>query len=120
MWKYLCRGIKETLERRINFRQKDKATVQECPFGAIQNKLIPGIVSANKFDNGTSDLGGSCKNGPCNDKKQQNGEQHGEKWRHNGCIQEPMLLGALGWVSGNILYLRLLSVQNHVFTLHCS
>jgi hypothetical protein len=106
MWKYICRGIRETFERRINFRQKDKAAGQECPIGAIQNKLIPGIVSRNKFDSGTSDLGGKCKNGPCNDKKRQNGE----RWRHNGGIQEPVLLGALGWVSGNVYYLLFISI----------
>jgi hypothetical protein len=117
MWKYLCRGI---VERRINFRQNDKATGQECPFAAIQNKLIPGIVSANKSDNGTSDLGGRCKNGPWNGKKRQNRERHGEKWRHNGCIQEPMLLGALGWVSGNVFYYDFFLYKRHVFTLHCS
>lgn len=102
MWKYLARGVRETLERRINFRRKDKATGQECQGGALQNKHIPGIVSSNKFDNGAADLGGGCKNGPCNNKKQQNREQHGEKWSCNRFIEDPMLLGALGW-SGMVL-----------------
>jgi hypothetical protein len=110
MWKYLARGVRETLERRINFRRKDKATGQECQGGALQNKHIPGIVSSNKFDNGAADLGGGCKNGPCNNKKQQNREQHGEKWSCNRFIEDPMLLGALGWVSGNVCNSLILSL----------
>jgi hypothetical protein len=100
MWKFLSRGIRETLERRINFTKNDKATRQERPVGSLQNK-IPGIVSTKTFDNETADLGGRCKNGPCNDKKQEDRQHHGEKWRYHSCIQEPTLLGALGWVSGN-------------------
>ncbi|XP_021927131.1 death ligand signal enhancer-like isoform X1 [Zootermopsis nevadensis] len=97
MWKFLCRGIRETLERRINFTKKDKSSRQECPLSSLQYKLIPGIVSTNTFDRGTADLGGSCKNGSCNDKKQEDRQHHGEKWRHHSCIQEATLLGALGW-----------------------
>lgn len=106
MWKFLCRGIRETLERRINFTKKDKSSRQECPLSSLQYKLIPGIVSTNTFDRGTADLGGSCKNGSCNDKKQEDRQHHGEKWRHHSCIQEATLLGALGWVSGNCMLLQ--------------
>jgi hypothetical protein len=106
MWKYLSRGIRETLERRINFSRKDKAAPQERPVGgALQNKLIPGSVSTHTFNNGTADLGGSCKSGSCNDKDRQNREHHSEKWRHSGGIQQPTLLGALGWVSENVCML---------------
>jgi hypothetical protein len=102
MWKYLSRGLRETLERRINFRKKDKAARQECHAGAFQNKLIPETGSSNKYDNEASDLGGGCKNGPCNDKKRQNRKQHGEKWNCNRFLEDPLLLGALGW-SGIVL-----------------
>ena len=110
MWKYLTRGIRDTLERRINFRRKDRATGQECQGGAFQNKLIPGIVSSNKYDNESSDLGGGYKNGPCNDKKRRNRKQHGEKWRCNRFTEEPLLLGALGWVSGSLCLLLIISL----------
>jgi hypothetical protein len=106
MWKFLSRGIRETLERRRNFTRKDKATRQECPVGSLQNKLIPGIVSTNTFDNGTAGLGGRYKNGPCNNNKQEDSQHHGEKWKHHSCIQEPML-GALGWVSGNCMLFKI-------------
>jgi hypothetical protein len=110
MWKYLARGIRETLERRINFRRKDKSTGQECRGDAFQNKLIPGIVSSNKYDNKASDLGGGCKNGPCNDKKRQNRKQQGEKWSHNRFLEDPLLLGALGWVSESLCPLLIISL----------
>jgi len=110
MWKCLARGIRETLERRINFRRKDKATAQECHGSAFQNKLIPGTVSSNKYDNEASDLGGGCKSGPCNDKKRQNRKQHGEKWSCNRFLEDPLLLGALGWVSGSLCHLLIISL----------
>jgi hypothetical protein len=97
MWKHLARGIRETVERRINFRRQDTATGQECKGGALQKRLIPGIVSSNKYDNG-----GGCNNGPCKDKKHQNRKQHGEKWSSNRFTEDPLFLGALGWVSGSV------------------
>jgi hypothetical protein len=103
MWKYLARGIRETLERRINFRRQDTATGQECQGGALQKKLIPGIVSSKKYDNG-----GGCKNGPCNDKKHQNRKQPGDKWSCKRFAEDPVLRGGLGWVSGSVCHLLIL------------
>jgi hypothetical protein len=109
MWKYLSRSIRETLERRIHFRRKDKTTGEECQGYGFQNKLFPGIVSSNKYDNEASDLGGGCKNGPCNDKKRQY-RKHGQKWSCNRFIEDPLLLAALGWVSGSVCHILILSL----------
>ncbi|KAJ9593954.1 hypothetical protein L9F63_014595 [Diploptera punctata] len=81
MWKCISRGLRETFERRINFTRKDTATVQESNTIRLQNKFIPCLLSTHIFDNGSGDLGGECKNGPCNEKKEQiiNKEKNGEK-----------------------------------------
>jgi hypothetical protein len=105
MWKHLARGLRETFERRINYRRPDTVTGQECKGGALQKRLSSGIVSSNKFDNGDG-----CKNGPCNDKKHQNRKQHGEKWSSNRFIEDPLFLGALGWVSGSVCHLLILTL----------
>ncbi|KAJ9577984.1 hypothetical protein L9F63_025151, partial [Diploptera punctata] len=96
MWKCISRGLRETFERRINFTRKDTATVQESNTIRLQNKFIPCLLSTHIFDNGSGDLGGECKNGPCNEKKEQNNQQ-GEKWRENYDIQQSTIFGALGW-----------------------
>ena len=108
MWKCISRGLRETFERRVNFTRKDKTTGQECSTG-LQNKFIPCLVSSHLFDNGTNNVGGRHKHGPCNDKKQHNREHHGEKWsREHFHIQQSTIVGALGWVSNNDCSLKVI------------
>lgn len=97
MWWTKCftRGLRE-FERRINVARKDKATGQECTTIGLQNKFIPCLRSSHVFDNGSDDLGVQCKSGPYNDKKRQNRDHQGEKWRENVYIEQFKFFGALG------------------------